>query len=58
MSSSNIIVRTRYKNSYGTSKHISKWLDYVSKKEKADSTSLDEQNIMNEYFSLADKDSF
>ena len=58
MSSSNIIVRTRYKNSYGTSKHISKWLDYVSKKEKADATSLDEQNIMNEYFSLADKDSF
>ena len=58
MSSSNIIIRTRYKNSYGTSKHISKWLDYVSKKEKADSTSLDEQNIMNEYFSLADKDSF
>ena len=39
MSSSNVIVRTRYKNSYGTSKHISKWLDYVSKKEKADATS-------------------
>ena len=58
MSSSNVIVRTRYKNSYGTSKHISKWLDYVSKKEKADATSLDEQNIMNEYFAMADKDSF
>lgn len=58
MSSSNIIIRTRYKNSYGGSKHISKQLDYVSKKEKADFTSLDEQNIMNEYFSLADKDSF
>ena len=58
MSSSNVIVRTRYKNSYGTSKHISKWLEYVSKKEKADATSLDEQNIMNEYFAMADKDSF
>lgn len=58
MSSSNVIIRTRYKNSYGTSKHISKWLDYVSKKEKADATSLDEQNIMNEYFAMADKDSF
>ena len=58
MSSSNVIVRTRYKNSYGTSKHISKWLEYVSKKEKADATSLDEQNIMNEYFAMTDKDSF
>lgn len=58
MSSSNVIIRTRYKNSYGASKHISKWLDYVSKKEKADATSLDEQNIMNEYFAMADKDSF
>lgn len=58
MNSSSIIVRTRYKNSYGTSKHISKWLDYVSKKEKADATSLDENNILNEYYSLADKDSF
>lgn len=58
MSSSNIIVRTRYKHSLTTNKHISKWVDYVSKKEKADTTSLDEKNIMKEYFSLADKDSF
>lgn len=55
--SSNIIVRTRYKHSFGASKHLSKWLDYVSKKEKADATSLDDKNIMKEYFALADKDS-
>lgn len=58
MASSSIVVRTRYKHSFGTSNHIAKWSDYVSKKEKADSTSLDENNIMNEFFSLADKDSF
>ena len=58
MSKSNIIIRTRYKHSLTASKHISKWVDYVSKKEKADATSLDNKNIMNEYFALADKDSF
>jgi len=58
MSKSNIVVRTRYKHSFGTTKHLVKWLDYVSKKEKADSTSLDEKNIMSEYFSLADVDSY
>ena len=58
MSKSNIIIRTRYKRSLTASKHISKWVDYVSKKEKADATSLDDKNIMNEYFALADKDSF
>ena len=31
---------------------------FDTKKEKADATSLDEQNIMNEYFAMADKDSF
>lgn len=55
--SSSIIVRTRYKHSFEASKHLSKWLDYVSKKEKADATSLDDKNIMKEYFALADKDS-
>lgn len=54
--SSSIVVRTRYKHSFGASKHLSKWLDYVSKKEKADATSLDDKNIMKEYFALADKD--
>ena len=58
MSKSNIIIRTRYKHSLAASKNISKWASYVSKKEKADATSLDEKNIMNEYFALADKDSF
>ena len=58
MSKSNIIIRTRYKHSLTASKHISKWVDYVSKKEKADATSLDDKNIMNEYFALANKDSF
>lgn len=58
MSSSNIIVRTRYKHSINTKSHITKWLNYVSKKEKADSTSLDEKNMLKEYYSLADVDSF
>jgi len=58
MSSRGIVVRVRYKHSFENGKHISKWVDYVSKKEKADSMSLDEENIMNEYFSLADKDSY
>lgn len=58
MSNSSIVVRTRYKHSLTTSKHISRWLDYVSKKEKADATSIDDKNIMSEYFALADEDSF
>lgn len=58
MSKSNIVVRTRYKHSLTAGKHISKWVDYVSKKEKADATSLDEKNLLNEYFAFADKDSF
>ena len=58
MSNSNIIIRARYKHSLTTSKNISKWFDYVSKKEKADSTSLDEKNMLKEYYSLASKDSF
>jgi len=58
MSKSNIIVRTRFKHSLTASENISKWVDYVSKKEKADATSLDEKNLFNEYFALADKDSF
>ena len=58
MSKSNIIVRTRFKHSLTASKNISKWVDYVSKKEKADATSLDEKNLFNEYFALADKNSF
>ena len=58
MSKSNIIVRTRYKHSLTASSHVAKWVGYVSKKEKADSTSLDEKNILSEYYSLADKESF
>lgn len=58
MSTSNIIIRTRYKKCNNAPKHISKWLDYVSKKEKADATSLDDDNIMNEYFAIADTDSY
>ena len=58
MSKSNIIVRTRYKHSLTASTHVANWVSYVSKKEKADSTSLDEKNILGEYYSLADKESF
>ncbi|MBO5096460.1 MAG: hypothetical protein J6B98_06265 [Bacilli bacterium] len=58
MSKSNIIVRTRYKHSLTASTHVANWVSYVSKKEKADSTSLDEKNILGEYYALADKESF
>lgn len=58
MNKSSIVVRTKYRHTSEVKKQISKWNDYVSKKEKAESTSLDEKNILSEYFSLADKESF
>ena len=58
MNKSSIVVRTKYRHTLDVKKQISKWNDYVSKKEKADPTSLDEKNILGEYFSLADKESF
>lgn len=49
MSTSNIIVKVRYKVSSNRTKSIKSWCDYVSKKEKADSISLDNINILEDY---------
>lgn len=55
---SSIIIRTKFSNSSSLSHRLSKWADYVSKKEKADSTSLDEKNLLNEFFSLASNNDY
>ena len=56
--SSSIVIRAKYKHSLKMNDNISKWIKYVSKKEKADSGSLDEKNYLLEYYDLVNKDSF
>lgn len=58
MSSSNIIVRVRYKTLKNRTKGITNWSNYVSKKEKADSLSLEQSNVLNEYLNYSDNKSF
>ena len=56
--SSSIVIRAKYKHSLKMNDNISKWIKYVSKKEKADAGSLDEKNYLLEYYYLVNKDSF
>jgi len=56
MSSSNIIVRVRYKSSVNRSKAIKKWSDYVSNKDKADDMSLDNNDELSDYLHYSNND--
>ena len=47
--SSSIVIRARYKHSLKINESVSKWIKYVSKKEKADSNSLDDNDYLREY---------
>lgn len=58
MSSSNIIVRVRYKTSANRTKGIKSWGKYVANKEKADSTLLDKNDVLDDYLNYLDKESF
>lgn len=58
MSSSSIVVRCKYQSCNDLKHNISKTISYIGDKKKADSSSIDEYNIINDYVSLADKDSF
>ena len=46
MSSSNIIVRVKYQKCNDLRKSVSKTINYISDKKKADATSIDEYNIL------------
>lgn len=56
--SSRIVIRARYKHSLKMNESVSKWIKYVSKKEKADSNSLDDNDYLREYLKYADNKSF
>lgn len=58
MSSSSIVVRCKYQTCNDLKHSISKTISYIGDKKKADSSSIDEYNIINDYDSLADKESF
>ena len=56
--SSSIVIRARYKHSLKINESVSKWIKYVSKKEKADSNSLDDNDYLREYLKYSDNKSF
>ncbi len=58
MSTSNIIVKVRYQNVANRGLSIKRWGSYVSKKEKADSVPLDQNNSLVDYLNYSDNDSF
>lgn len=55
---SSIVIRARYKHSLKVNESVSNWIKYVSKKEKADSNSLDDNDYLREYLKYADNKSF
>ena len=58
MSKSDIVFQLQYKISKNKRLGISKWINYAIQKQKADATSLDEINYLNDYISLTNKDVF
>ena len=58
MSSSNIVFKIEYKKVSNKKKGIKSWMNYVSKKEKADSSSIDEYNLLKDYALFTDKETY
>ena len=58
MSKSDIVFQIEYKKSKNKRIGITKWLGYASQKNKADSLSLDEYDLLKDYAFYTDKDSF
>lgn len=57
MSSSNIVVRTKYQNCKDLKHSVSKTISYIGDKKKADSTSIDEYNMLKDYIQFTNNDS-
>lgn len=58
MNSSNIIFKINYKKCKNKKMGIKSWMNYASKKQKADSSSIDEINILKDYSLFSDDNSF
>ena len=58
MNSSNVIIRAKFQNCKDLRKSIAKTISYIGDKKKADSSSIDAYNILNDYMNFTDIDSF
>ena len=58
MSKSEIVFQMQYKNSKNKKLAITKWLSYASQKQKADSSSIDEYNLLKDYALYSNKDAY
>jgi hypothetical protein len=58
MSNSSIVVRTKYQLCNNLKTSVSKTISYIGDKKKADATNIDEYNILKDYMSMSDKESY
>lgn len=58
MSKSDIVFQIQYKTPKNKRLGILSWVDYATKKEKADATSIDDVNLLNEFALNSDGESF
>lgn len=58
MSKSNIVFQMEYKIPKNKKVGITKWMDYASKKQKADSSSIDEYNLLKDYSLNINKETY
>ena len=58
MSKSDIVFQINYKKCKNKKLGIKSWLDYSSKKQKADSSSIDEYNLLKDYALFSDKETY
>lgn len=58
MSKSNIVFQLQYQNSKNKNKGISSWVKYATQKNKADSSSIDQYNLLNDFILYSKKDAF
>lgn len=58
MSKSNIVFQIQYKTPKNKKQAITKWIGYASQKQKADSSSIDEYNLLKDYALYHDKETY
>ncbi len=58
MSKSDIVFQIEYKTPKNKKQAITKWMGYASQKQKADSSSIDEYNLLKDYALFSDKETF
>ena len=58
MSKSDIVFKIEYRKPFNKKSGIKGWMNYVSQKQKADSSSIDEYNILKDYALFTDKETY